>query len=108
MAVQLILCQTWSETMKTGFLVRQLKFDLMRSAVLFEPHPENSCFCHYASKKGADQPVHQNSLISTSAVYCLESIKAPVSKGSSKEQIGYDCKVPRFSDARNHCCLQSS
>ena len=36
-------------------------------------------FMQYANKKGADQPAHQRSLISTFVVHCLDSIIPPVS-----------------------------
>ena len=40
----------------------------------FEPHHEKTCLTPYANNKGADQPAHPCSLISTSAVRCPDSI----------------------------------
>ena len=37
------------------------------------------CFMPYANNKGADQPVHPRSLISTFVVHCLGSIMPLVS-----------------------------
>ena len=37
------------------------------------------CFMTYANNKGADQPAHPRSLISTFVVRCLDSIMALVS-----------------------------
>ena len=34
-------------------------------AVIIEPHHEKTCFMIYANNKGADQPAHPCSLIST-------------------------------------------
>ena len=42
---------------------------------LFEPHHDNSnLFMTYVNNKGADQPVHPHSLISTFIVRCLDRI----------------------------------
>ena len=40
---------------------------------------EKTCFMPYANNKGADQPAHSRSLISTFAVHCLDSIISLVS-----------------------------
>ena len=39
-----------------------------------EPGHEKMCLMPYANNKGADQPVHPRSLISTFVVSCLDSI----------------------------------
>ena len=41
---------------------------------IYEPRHEKACFMPYANNKGADQPVHPHSLISTFVVRCLDSI----------------------------------
>ena len=46
--------------------------------VLIEPRHEKTCLCH-VNNKGADQPVHPGSLISTFVVHCLDSIISVVS-----------------------------
>ena len=38
----------------------------------FEPDHEKMCLMSYANNKGADQPVHPHSLISTFVVCCLD------------------------------------
>ena len=40
----------------------------------FEPGHEKMCFMPYVNNKGADQPAHTRSLISTFVVRCLDSI----------------------------------
>ena len=40
----------------------------------YEPQHEKTCFMPYANNKGADQPAHPHSLISTFVVHCLDSI----------------------------------
>ena len=42
--------------------------------LLHEPGHENMCLMSYANNKGADQPAHPRSLISTFIVHCLDSI----------------------------------
>ena len=44
------------------------------SAILYGPRREKTCLWGFANKKGADQPAHQHSLISTFAIHLLESI----------------------------------
>ena len=39
--------------------------------LLFEPDHTKTCLMPYATNKGADQPVHPRSLISTFVVRCL-------------------------------------
>ena len=39
-----------------------------------KPGHEKMCLMSYANTKGADQPVHLRSLISTFVVHCLDSI----------------------------------
>ena len=41
---------------------------------LFEPGHEKMCLMSYANNKGADQPAHPRSLISTFVFRCLDSI----------------------------------
>ena len=43
-------------------------------AVICEPGREKMCLMSYANNKGADQPAHPRSLISTFIVRCLDSI----------------------------------
>ena len=45
-----------------------------------EPGHEKACLIPYANNKGADQPAHPRSLISTFAVHCLDSIVPILSK----------------------------
>ena len=45
-----------------------------------EPRPEKSCFWPNANNKGADQPAHPRSLISTFVVHYLDSIIAILAK----------------------------
>ena len=40
----------------------------------YEPGHEKMCLMPYANNKGADQPAHPRSLISTCVVRCLDSI----------------------------------
>ena len=47
-AVKAGLSLTWSQTLKTGFLVTRL--------ILAEPGHEKMCLMPYANNKGADQP----------------------------------------------------
>ena len=44
-----------------------------------EPRHEKNLFLPYANNKGADQPAHPRSLISTFVVRCLDSILSLVS-----------------------------
>ena len=44
------------------------------SLYLYEPGHEKMCLMSYANNKGADQPAHPRSLISTFVVRCLDSI----------------------------------
>ena len=46
---------------------------------LYEPRHEKNLFLPYANNKGADQPAHPRSLISTFVVRCLDSIISLVS-----------------------------
>ena len=39
-----------------------------------EPGHEKICLMSYVNNKGADQPAHPRSLISTFVVHCLDSI----------------------------------
>ena len=39
-----------------------------------EPGHEKMCLMSYANNKGADQPAHPRSLISTFVVHCLDSV----------------------------------
>ena len=41
---------------------------------IHEPGHEKMCLTSYANNKGADQPAHRRSLISTFVVRCLDSI----------------------------------
>ena len=45
-----------------------------------EPGHEKMCLMSYANNKGADQPAHLRSLISTFVVHCLDNIIPLVSK----------------------------
>ena len=45
-----------------------------KTVIKYEPHHEKTCLCHIANNKGADQPAHPGSLISTFVVRCLDSI----------------------------------
>ena len=45
-----------------------------RKSYLNEPHHEKTCFLPYGNNKGADQPAHLRSLISTFVLCCLDSI----------------------------------
>ena len=47
---------------------------IIPSTNLFEPGHEKMCLMSYANNKGADQPAHPHSLISTFVVCCLDSI----------------------------------
>ena len=47
-----------------------------------EPHHEKTCYMPYANNKGADQPAHPRSLISTFAVRCLDSTTSLVATSS--------------------------
>ena len=49
------------------------KQNTLFSSYLFEPHHEKNCFSH-VNNKGADQPAHPCSLISTFVVRYLDSI----------------------------------
>ena len=42
--------------------------------ILFEPGHEKMCLMPYANKKGADQPAHPRSLISTFVVRCQDKM----------------------------------
>ena len=56
----------------------------------FEPRNEKTYLMSYATNKGADQPAHRHSLISTFVVRCLDSIIPPIlakSKISRLEQV---------------------
>ena len=44
-----------------------------------EPGHEKTCLMSYANNKGADQPAHSRSLISTFLVRCLDSVMSLVS-----------------------------
>ena len=44
------------------------------NGVINEPGHEKMCLMSYANNKGADQPAHPRSLISTFVVRCLDSI----------------------------------
>ena len=44
-----------------------------------EPGHEKTCLMSYANNKGADQPAHPRSLISTFVVRCLDSVMSLVS-----------------------------
>ena len=46
---------------------------------IHEPGHEKTCLMSYANNKGADQPAHPRSLISTFVVRCLDSIITLVS-----------------------------
>ena len=45
----------------------------------YELGREKTCLMSYANNKGADQPVHPRSLISTYIVRCLDSVMSLVS-----------------------------
>ena len=49
-------------------------FAIPPSLVLYEPGHEKMCLMSCANNKGADQPAHPRSLISTFVVRCLDSI----------------------------------
>ena len=49
------------------------------SYLLFGPGHAKMCLMPYANNKGADQPAHPRSLISTFIVRCLDSVMALVS-----------------------------
>ena len=59
---------------KTGRFseVKDMLFQEVR--IFYEPHHAKTCFMPYANNKGADQPAHPRSLISTFVVRCLDSI----------------------------------
>ena len=57
---------------KKGFL-RQLE------DCIYEPGHEKTCLMSYANNKGADQPAHPRSLISSFVVRCLDSVMSLVS-----------------------------
>ena len=42
--------------------------------MIIKPRHEKTCLMPYANNKGADQPAHPRSMISTFAVRCLDSI----------------------------------
>ena len=44
--------------------------------IVIEPGREKTCLMPYANNKGADQPAHPRSLISTFVVSCLDSMIA--------------------------------
>ena len=50
-----------------------------RSLIPFGPGHAKMCLMTYANNKGADQPGHPRSLISTFVVRCLDSIMPLVS-----------------------------
>ena len=51
---------------------------------IFEPGHEEMCLMSYANNKGADQPAHPRSLISTFLVRCLDSIIIFISRFYSR------------------------
>ena len=50
---------------------------------LYAPRHEKTCFMTYANNKGADQPAHPRSLISTFVVRCLYSTISVLAKSKS-------------------------
>ena len=48
-----------------------IRYNIINS---FESRREKTCLMPYADNKGADQPVHPRSQISTFVVRCLDSI----------------------------------
>ena len=46
---------------------------------MYEPGHEKTCLMSYANNKGADQPAHPRSLISTFVIRCLDSVMSLVS-----------------------------
>ena len=48
--------------------------------LLYEPRHEKTCLMPYANNKGADQPAHSHSLISTFVVHFLDSIVPVLAK----------------------------
>ena len=61
--------QVTSEHKKQSFIIKKKH----------EPGHEKTCLMSYANNKGADQPAHQCSLISTFIVRCLDSVMSLVS-----------------------------
>ena len=53
---------------------RDVALNLQLPLVPYEPRHEKTRFMPYANNKGADQPAHLRSLISTFVVHCLDSI----------------------------------
>ena len=54
-----------------------------RSVRRYEPHHEKTCLMPYVNNKGADQPAHTCSLISTFVIRWLDSILNPKFQDSS-------------------------
>ena len=54
-------------------------FELLSIGNKFEPGHEKMCLMSYTNNKGADQPAHPRSLISTFVVRCLDSVMYLVS-----------------------------
>ena len=64
------IMSSWSSCVK---LLKEIKTSSTESMILFEPHHERNCFMPNANNKGADQPAHPRSLISTFVVCCWDS-----------------------------------
>ena len=67
------LCLYGLHTTKRDFLTTWL--------ILYAPRREKTCLRWFANKKGTDKPAHTGSLISTSVIRLLESIKSKFAKG---------------------------
>ena len=52
----------------------KIKLCMSFCPIQYEPHHEKTCYMPYANNKGADQPAHPRSLISTFVVGYLDSI----------------------------------
>ena len=64
------LCQKFSSLI-IAFGVKTMEFSF---SLINGPGHAKMCLMPYANNKGADQPAHPRSLISTFVVHCLESM----------------------------------
>ena len=66
----------WAHSHFVGFIMSQLIYysQLRHAASSYGPGHAKTCLMAYANNKGADQPAHPRSLISTFVVRCLDSM----------------------------------
>ena len=77
---------------------------------LYEPGHAKMCLMPYANNKGADQPAHSRSLISSFVVRFLDSIISLVSRSEVVEAIttSRNCSISSSSSSSSRSCYSSS